>query len=49
MTIMNPLITIALSAYNIEPYMADSMDCIINQTYQNLEIICIDDGLKGFY
>ncbi len=39
-----PLITIALSAYNIETYIADSMDCIINQTYKNLEIICIDDG-----
>ncbi len=39
-----PLISIALSAYNIETYIADSMDCIINQTYKNLEIICIDDG-----
>jgi glycosyltransferase involved in cell wall biosynthesis len=41
---MQPLISITLSAYNIEQYIAESMDCIINQTYKNLEIICIDDG-----
>lgn len=42
--IMNePLITIALSVYNVEPYLRQSLDTIINQTYRNLEILCIDD------
>ena len=41
-----PLISITLSAYNVEQYIADSLDCIINQTLKNIEIICIDDGSK---
>jgi len=41
-----PLISITLSAYNVEQYIVASMDCICNQTYKNLEIICIDDGSK---
>lgn len=41
-----PLITIALSVYNVEPYLRQSLETIINQTYQNLEILCIDDCSK---
>ncbi len=39
----SPLITIALSVFNVEPYLRQSLDCIVNQTYKNLEILCIDD------
>jgi len=39
-----PSISITLSAYNIQQYIAESLECIINQTLQNIEIICIDDG-----
>lgn len=42
----NPLITLALSVYNVEPYLRQSLETIINQTYKNLEIICIDDCSK---
>lgn len=41
-----PSISITLSAYNVEKYIAESLECIINQTLQNIEIICIDDGSK---
>lgn len=41
-----PLITLALSVYNVEPYLRQSLETIINQTYQNLEILCIDDCSK---
>ena len=41
-----PLISITLSAYNVAQYIADSLDCIINQSIKDIEIICIDDGSK---
>jgi len=39
-----PHITIAISTYNVEKYIRDSLLCIINQTIKNIEIICIDDA-----
>lgn len=38
------LVSVTLAAYNVEKFLSDSLDSIINQTYQNIEIICIDDG-----
>jgi glycosyltransferase involved in cell wall biosynthesis len=41
---MPRLVSITISTYNIENYLRDSLDCVINQTLQDIEIICIDDG-----
>lgn len=38
-----PLITIAVAVYNTGKYLKDCMDSVVNQTYQNLEIICVND------
>ena len=38
------LFSIVVPVYNIEKYIAKSVESIINQTYSNLEIILIDDG-----
>lgn len=40
----NPLITIVVPVYNAEKYLNRCIDSIVNQTYQNLEIILVDDG-----
>jgi len=37
-------ISIIVPVYNVEPYIKKCLDSVINQTYQNLEIICINDG-----
>lgn len=37
-------ISIIIPVYNVENYIEKCLDSIINQTYRNLEIICIDDG-----
>ncbi|HIP33763.1 MAG TPA: glycosyltransferase family 2 protein, partial [Bacteroidia bacterium] len=41
---ITPHITIAISTYNVEKYIRDSLLCIINQSLKNIEIICIDDA-----
>lgn len=37
-------VSIIIPIYNSEKYIPRCLDSICNQTYQNLEIICIDDG-----
>ena len=38
------LFSIIVPVYNVEEYLEDCLNSIINQTYKNLEIILIDDG-----
>lgn len=38
------LISVVIPVYNVEKYIRESLDSIINQTYKNLQIILIDDG-----
>lgn len=39
-----PLISVIIPLYNVEKYLEKSVCAIRNQTYQNLEIILVDDG-----
>lgn len=38
------LISVIIPIYNSEKYLKRCIDSIINQTYKNIEIICINDG-----
>lgn len=40
----NDLISVVVPIYNVEKYLEECVDSIINQTYKNLEIILVDDG-----
>jgi glycosyltransferase involved in cell wall biosynthesis len=36
-------VSIVVAIYNVEKYIAECLESIINQTYTNLEIICVND------
>ena len=39
-----PKISIIIPVYNVEKYLRECLDSVINQTLNDIEIICIDDG-----
>lgn len=39
-----PLITVAVTIYNIKDYLKRSIESVCHQTYSNLEILLVDDG-----
>lgn len=41
---IKPLVTIAISVYNVGRYIDTALDSIETQTYKNAEILCIDDA-----
>jgi len=40
----NPKVTVRMSAYNHEQYVEQAILSIVNQTYQDFELLVIDDG-----
>ncbi|MBR3802336.1 MAG: glycosyltransferase family 2 protein [Clostridia bacterium] len=43
---MQPKVSVIIPVYNIENYLANSLESVLNQSYQQLEIICVNDGSK---
>ncbi|MGK5594570.1 MAG: glycosyltransferase [Parachlamydiaceae bacterium] len=46
MEVNNPLVSIVIPIYNHEAYVEEALSSVFYQTYENLEIILIDDGSK---
>lgn len=42
----NPKISIIVPIYNVEKYLNECLNSIINQTFSDIEIICVNDGSK---
>ena len=40
----NPLVSICIPAYNCDKYIQETLNCLCNQTYSNIEIIVVNDG-----
>lgn len=41
---LDPLVSVIVPVYMVEDYLDQCIDSIVNQTYENLEIILVDDG-----
>ena len=37
-------ISVLVPVYNVEKYLRDCLDSILEQTYTDFEVICMDDG-----
>lgn len=42
--IQKPLVSVLIPLYNAAPYIAETLDSLINQLYENIEVIIVDDG-----
>lgn len=40
----NPLVSVVSPCYNVERYLSRFLECVLSQTYKNIEIILVDDG-----
>lgn len=43
---MGKLISVIMGIYNCEEYLEEALNCIVNQTYTDWEVIMCDDGSK---
>ena len=39
-----PCVSIVVPVYNVEKYLSECMDSLVNQTLKNIEIVCVNDG-----
>ncbi len=41
---MNPFLSVVVPVYKVEPYLRQCVESILEQTFQDMEIILVDDG-----
>ena len=39
-----PKVSIVVPIYNVEKYLRQCLDSVINQTLKDIEVICVNDG-----
>jgi glycosyltransferase involved in cell wall biosynthesis len=41
-----PALSIIVPVYNVEKYLAQCLDSLLNQTYRDFEVLIVNDGTK---
>lgn len=41
---LRPKISVIIPVYNAEKYLQECLDSVINQTFKDIEIICVNDA-----
>lgn len=44
MTQNNPLVSVIIPVYNVASYLREAIDSVVNQTYETLQVLVVDDG-----
>ena len=39
-----PLVRVIIPVFNYDRFLAEAIECVLSQTYRNLEVIVVDDG-----
>lgn len=39
-----PEVSVIIPVYNVEPYLRECLDSVLNQSFMDIEVICVDDG-----
>lgn len=39
-----PLVSLVIPVYNAAPYLGQCLDSVVGQTWENLDIVCVNDG-----
>lgn len=42
--VLTPKISVIIPCYNVEKYLRECLDSVVNQTLKDIEIICVNDG-----
>lgn len=42
----NPLVSVIIPVYNVEPFIEETIQSILDQSYKNIELILVNDGSK---
>jgi glycosyltransferase involved in cell wall biosynthesis len=37
-------LSVIIPIYNVEQYLCKALDSVVNQSYKDIEIICVNDG-----